>query len=213
MKILDQRSEWQRIWQQKGFLASLVSWGRQIYNRYFLEFFLPRISHDTRFLELGSGTSSLLVSLAPHMKEAVGMDIAETSITLSTQAADAARVTNARFILADCLTAEPDPSYDIVWSQGLMEHFDNPRAIAEAHFKFLKPGGTALISIPYRYSYHAIWYLLTRPMFLRRFWPWTDQQFLTKQTLRIIGKSITPNTKVYLLKPPFLGLAILELRK
>jgi 2-polyprenyl-3-methyl-5-hydroxy-6-metoxy-1,4-benzoquinol methylase len=191
----------------------MVNWGRKVYNRFFLKFFAPRITPETRILELGSGTSSLLLQLAPRVKEVVGMDIAPASIELSENAAKEAGVRNARFILADCLTEAGDPSYDIVWSQGLMEHFDNPASIAAAHYKFLKPGGTALISVPYRYSYHAIWYLVTRPSLLRGFWPWTDQQFLTKQSLRIIGKSVTPNTKVYLLKPAFLGLAILEMKK
>jgi SAM-dependent methyltransferase len=46
--------------------------------------------------------------------------------------------------------ADPDRLYDIVYSVGLIEHFDQAgtaRAIA-THFKYLKPGGTAIITFP-----------------------------------------------------------------
>jgi SAM-dependent methyltransferase len=45
---------------------------------------------------------------------------------------------------------ESDRLYDIVYSVGLIEHFDQAgtaRAIA-THFKYLKPGGTAIITFP-----------------------------------------------------------------
>lgn len=46
--------------------------------------------------------------------------------------------------------SDPDYLYDIVYSVGLIEHFDQAgtaRAIA-THFKYLKPGGTAIITFP-----------------------------------------------------------------
>jgi SAM-dependent methyltransferase len=46
--------------------------------------------------------------------------------------------------------SDPDRLYDIVYSVGLIEHFDQigtAKAIA-THFKYLKPGGTAIITFP-----------------------------------------------------------------
>jgi hypothetical protein len=46
--------------------------------------------------------------------------------------------------------SEPERLYDIVYSVGLIEHFDSmgtARAIA-AHFSYLRPGGTAIITFP-----------------------------------------------------------------
>ena len=45
---------------------------------------------------------------------------------------------------------EPERLYDIVFSVGLIEHFDpagTARAVA-AHFSYLRPGGTAIITFP-----------------------------------------------------------------
>lgn len=53
--------------------------------------------------------------------------------------------------LGDVLSAsKPDRLYDIVFSVGLIEHFDpagTARAVA-AHFDYLRPGGTAIITFP-----------------------------------------------------------------
>jgi phospholipid N-methyltransferase len=46
--------------------------------------------------------------------------------------------------------SEPERPYDIVFSVGLIEHFDpagTARAVA-AHFKYLRSGGTAIITFP-----------------------------------------------------------------
>ncbi|HEY1360257.1 MAG TPA: class I SAM-dependent methyltransferase [Thermoleophilaceae bacterium] len=42
---------------------------------------------------------------------------------------------------------EIEPS-DVVYSLGLIEHFDDPAAVAEAHLRFLKPGGILVIGAP-----------------------------------------------------------------
>ena len=38
--------------------------------------------------------------------------------------------------------------FDVVYSVGLIEHFDDPRPLVRRHVEFLKPGGTAVILIP-----------------------------------------------------------------
>ena len=39
--------------------------------------------------------------------------------------------------------------FDLVYSVGVIEHFDDPRAIVRQHARFLKPGGVAVITIPH----------------------------------------------------------------
>lgn len=45
-------------------------------------------------------------------------------------------------------TAVDLPRCDIVYSLGLIEHFDDPLAVAEAHLRFVKPGGLLVIGAP-----------------------------------------------------------------
>jgi len=42
----------------------------------------------------------------------------------------------------------PSNSFDVVYSIGVVEHFDDPRHLIEIHTEFICQGGTALIAIP-----------------------------------------------------------------
>ena len=39
-------------------------------------------------------------------------------------------------------------TFDVVYSAGVIEHFDDPREIVRIHVDLLKPGGKALITVP-----------------------------------------------------------------
>ncbi len=51
-------------------------------------------------------------------------------------------------IEADVFAYQPERKYDLVFSFGLVEHFENIELIMEAHKKFLARGGRILITIP-----------------------------------------------------------------
>jgi SAM-dependent methyltransferase len=51
-------------------------------------------------------------------------------------------------IEADLFEYQPQKRYDLVLSFGLIEHFNDTRAIIETHLQFLKPGGTLFITLP-----------------------------------------------------------------
>ena len=45
-------------------------------------------------------------------------------------------------------TTLPRASFDIVYSLGVIEHFEDPREIVSDHLSLLRPGGTALMTVP-----------------------------------------------------------------
>lgn len=53
-----------------------------------------------------------------------------------------------QIIEGDLFSYEPEPSFDLVLSLGLIEHFKDMNDIIGRHLKFLKPGGTLFIAIP-----------------------------------------------------------------
>lgn len=205
--------DWEAVWSREGLLSKAISHGRDIYNYFFRRFLRRYTRPKTRFLELGCGTATLTLSLAPELAQVIGIDISDEALRLSQRNADDLGVKNTVFLKGDCLNLQFENEFDIVWSQGLMEHFEHPELVAREHYKAAKKGGVALISVPYKYSYHTLWYALTRPKFFRRFWPWTDQVFLDKEELLKIGRMMTPLARVHLLKPTVLGIAVLELPK
>jgi SAM-dependent methyltransferase len=51
-------------------------------------------------------------------------------------------------IEADLFEYKPAKPYDMVLSFGLIEHFNDTKAIIETHLQFLKPGGVLFITLP-----------------------------------------------------------------
>ena len=51
-------------------------------------------------------------------------------------------------IEADLFKYQPEKLYDMVLSFGLIEHFNDTKAIIETHLQFLKPGGVLFITLP-----------------------------------------------------------------
>jgi trans-aconitate methyltransferase len=51
-------------------------------------------------------------------------------------------------IEADLFDYTPQKRYDLVMSFGLIEHFNDTKAIIETHLQFLKPGGVLFITLP-----------------------------------------------------------------
>lgn len=52
------------------------------------------------------------------------------------------------YIRSDIFDLQLENEYDIVCSFGVIEHFPDKQAILEAHKRFVKPGGYALVIIP-----------------------------------------------------------------
>lgn len=212
-KSTEQAGQWQEIWERQGALDAVIDWGRTVYNYFFRRVLWRYLTKDASMLELGCGRASLSLSLAPDIKKLVGLDISDAAVRQATAYAQEHRIMNATFALDDCTKLACTDTFDFVWSQGLLEHFDDPVIVVGEHYRMLRPGGTALLSVPYRYSYHTLWYMLTRPKALRRFWPWTEQRFFNATQLRAVGKQVTPHARTLFLQPFPLGIIFLELHR
>jgi len=115
--------------------------------------------HD-RFLEIGCAPGKMLAWVAAVLQADVsGLDYSERGIST------AKRLFGALHLKGDLRceslneTTFPPDSFDIVYSGGLIEHFKDPRGVVRAHLQFLKPGGTALMTVP---NYRGIYGRLQR---------------------------------------------------
>jgi 2-polyprenyl-3-methyl-5-hydroxy-6-metoxy-1,4-benzoquinol methylase len=214
-KTTEQAEDWQSIWARRGLLDSTIDAGRSTYNHFFRALLRRHLTKESSLLEVGCGRASLTLSLAPEIKKLVGVDISEVAVEQTTAYAKEHGIKNATFFVDDCTKLSLTEKFDLVWSQGLLEHFDDPVIVAREHYNALAPGGTALMSVPYQYSYHTAWYHGTRPRMLRFLWPWTgvEQCFFNKRTLLAVGKQVTPSARVFTLQPFPLGIIILEFKK
>lgn len=203
---------WDEVW-QTGASGSFITRLRLVYNRMLGQLILPHVSTEGRTLELGSGTAQLTLMIAPHIKEAVGLDISSEGLAIAAREQKRLGVHNATFVKADVQNVPFREEFDVVWSAGLIEHFfDRDINIVKQHLKATKQGGVVVMSVPYAYSLHSLHYKLTRPALTRRFWPWSQekdfQKFYSKKDLRDLARRVGLPFKVYFLRPWIIGLPL-----
>ena len=174
---------------------------------------MRHVTENSEMLELGCGTATMGMLLSPYIKNYTGLDISDVILEEIQKQVVRKNINNMFFLKGDCRDVAWTDKFDLVWSQGLVEHFDDAELIIKQHFKATKPGGTLIISVPYAYSHFSIWYYFTRPKFLRCFWPWTDQTFFSVKSLDTVGKKVSPTAKSFVLQPFILGIVILEIKK
>lgn len=213
---------WNTIWSRRGVVAALIAVVRASLHALHRRVLLHHVTPNTRLLELGCGPATLSLSLAPLCTEVVGVDISEEALRQARAHQTRARISNAQFLLGDCRSVPFADTFDIVWSAGLIEHFfDRDIHVVREHLRATKPGGTALLSVPARFSLHHLHYLVTRPRILRRLWPWSDernfQKFYARAALTALGQRTGYPFRVFYLPPApvgaLLGILVLEIAK
>ncbi len=216
---LELEKEWNRIWSHRGFLTSIVNVARYFYNIFFKRLLLHYIDSNTEMVELGCGTASLGFLISDKIASYCGIDISPIVTQKAQTRAKRESKDKMTFLLEDVrnLAEKYKNRFDFSWSQGLMEHFDDSFEVVKKHIETVKIGGIVLISVPYKYSIHNLWYKVTRIPSLKRFWPWTEQTFFSYKELGELGKQSKLPYRVFHLTPKilglFLGIIILEIYK
>jgi 2-polyprenyl-3-methyl-5-hydroxy-6-metoxy-1,4-benzoquinol methylase len=104
---------------------------------------------DKKILEIGCARAKKLIYFAKEFGyEVYGIDYSEKGAAI---AQENLRIAGMRgTILCEDVfqTSFEEESFDIVYSMGLVEHFENPAEIIDKHIKLLKRGGRLIITIP-----------------------------------------------------------------
>lgn len=113
---------------------------------------------DTRgmlVLEVGAGTGRDAAFLAGRGARVVALDFSRPALALMREA------------LPDGVVVEPvcadafalpfrDATFDLVFHQGLLEHFRNPLEMLAEQRRVLRPGGHILVDVPQRWHYYTL---------------------------------------------------------
>lgn len=112
-----------------------------------------------RVLEVGAGTGRDSAALAARGAEVWTLDYSEESLRIMSEVsagADAARE-SLRIVSGDALALPfRDASFDVVFHQGLLEHFRDPLVLLRENARVLRTGGYVLVDVPQRYHYYTL---------------------------------------------------------
>ena len=99
-------------------------------------------------MEVGAATARDSVELARHGAVCVALDYSREALRLAGEAASRAG-TPLLLVCGDALALPfRDDSLDLVFHQGVLEHFRDPEPLVRENARVLKPGGTVLVDVP-----------------------------------------------------------------
>jgi len=106
-----------------------------------------------RVLEVGAGTGRDTDHIAAMGAEAHALDYSEESLALMR----ASIRHPVKIVCGDALRLPfASETFDVVYHQGLLEHFRDPGALIDENVRVLKKGGVLLIDVPQRYHYYTV---------------------------------------------------------
>jgi SAM-dependent methyltransferase len=109
-----------------------------------------------RILEVGAGTGRDAVTLAAMGAEVLTLDYVAGSLGLTLKAAGKAGVQVAAVCGDGMGSPFAENSFDVVFHQGLLEHFRDPMPMIRDNLRILKPGGCAVIDVPQTFHYYTL---------------------------------------------------------
>lgn len=107
------------------------------------------VRRGMRFLEIGCAPGKMLAWVAEVLgADVAGLDYSKAGMGFAQQLFDTLGIPGdlrCEDVFDNSFKCD---SFDVVYSSGLIEHFDDPRDIVREHVTLLRPGGKAIITIP-----------------------------------------------------------------
>lgn len=177
--------KWDVYYSGKNIIPRIVDSIMELYFCRIFEKDIRKITNNQRgrVIELGCGSGVLSAQLAQK-----GYDV--TVLDISTEALKTAKrnflkkQAKGKFIQGDILDMHFKPnSFDIVWNQGVIEHFDNIPKVVSEMYRLVKKSGYLIVFVPAFNSPLHMLYRILNKLNLKSLWPFDDQIFFTKKEL------------------------------
>lgn len=112
-----------------------------------LKKFLP--TGNKKIFEIGCARGKKLIYFSKEFDyEIFGIDYSESGVEIALRNLKMANIKGTILCEDAFQTSFQKGSFDVVYSMGLIEHFENPESIIDVHIDLLKTGGILIITIP-----------------------------------------------------------------
>jgi SAM-dependent methyltransferase len=152
--VLSQKAKRGNRWNAEAFFAT---------GKVEIDELMAEIGHlsegRAKALDFGCGLGRLTRALAGHYREACGVDISENMIKKAREFTPACTF---RLNESEDLSLFPDNTFDLVYSNMVLQHLPTPEMIAKyvaEFFRVAAPNGLVVFQVPYRKSVRNIFNL------------------------------------------------------
>jgi SAM-dependent methyltransferase len=143
------RSVWDRYWGEKGHVRDVYPAVSDLLAE--ISQALPDV-RGRRLLEVGAGTGREGHALARRGARVYALDFSPEALRLSRQLSR-----DVRLVRGDALASPfADGEFDLVYHQGLLEHFRDPLPLLRENRRVLKAGGMLLVDVPQKYHLYTV---------------------------------------------------------
>ena len=149
MKRASEKRHWDEFWASSPEMADVYANDDRL-----VSYLLSQLDvKGKHVLEVGAGTGRDSLALAKRGAHVVTIDYSDQSLRLIRGVAG----TELGIVCGDALSLPfADASFDIVFHQGLLEHFRQPLDLLRENHRVLRRGGYLLVDVPQRWHYYTL---------------------------------------------------------
>jgi len=145
-------AHWTRFWRERAAIDDVYPTEGRVVE--------PILSETSvagkRVLEVGAGSGRDSVALAEAGATAILLDYSVASLEVARGVAERAG-RRVHLVRADALRMPfRDADIDVVFHQGLLEHFRDPMPLLRENVRVLAPGGILLVDVPQRFHLYTV---------------------------------------------------------
>lgn len=132
-----------------------------------------KADNPLKVLEVGCGTAiDASVLMRNSRVYAVGLDRAKAAVEIAKKIS-ASFKQSPEFVVGDALSLPfQDEAFDLVFSQGLLEHFHDPRGALYEQVRVLRASGDLIVDVPQKYAGFGLYSLRKQIKIRRGSWEW-----------------------------------------
>jgi len=143
--------------------------------------------HGKHILEVGCGKGNEIVQLAKRGAACVGLDFSESAMDLMQQRL-AKESLAMPLVRGDARHLPFQPgTFDLVFSQGVLEHFTQPGEVLQEQYRVLREGAIIVVEVPNKWTLYTIYKKLL--MTLDRWLPGWETQYSPRELKSLLEQN------------------------